>query len=281
MTVLEIPADRYHADDISGAPCLSSSIANLLLTASPAHARAAHPKLNPGYERTSDEKFDRGTAAHQLLLEGSDDRVFVIHADNWRTKDAQLMRDEAREQGRIPLLASQWREVKEMVDQVRDQIADHPARPLTVGRPEQTLVWEEDGVWCKARLDWLRDDHAEVWDVKTTSRSANPQAWARTVWSTGYAVQAAFYRRGVRACFGVDPEWRWLVVENAPPYALSVSTLAPDAWAIADAQVDAAIARWRTCLESDEWPAYRAEVAHIEAPGWLESQWLQYEEVMP
>lgn len=277
MSVLEIPAERYHADDLTGAPCLNASIANLLLAASPAHARAAHPKLNPDYERKQDEKFDRGLVAHDLLLEGRDDRVFVIAAPDWRMKDTKLMRDDAREQGRIPLLTDQWREVKAMVDAVRPQLADHPADPplFTDGKPEQTLLWEEDGVACKARLDWLRDDHVAIDDLKTTSRLANPTSWSRSLFGIGYDVQAAWYIRGHKAVFGVEPVWRWCVVETSPPYALSVISLAPDALAIADAKVAHALGIWRRCLAADEWPSYPAKVAYAEAPPWEEARLLE------
>jgi hypothetical protein len=54
-----------------------------------AGARArAHPKLNPQLERREDEKFDIGTAAHAIILEGFA-AVEVIDAPDWRTKAAQ------------------------------------------------------------------------------------------------------------------------------------------------------------------------------------------------
>lgn len=276
LAVIDIPADEYHRDLVAEEPCLSASIANLLITRSPRHAFDAHPKLNPLYqERKAEERFDVGTALHAALLEGKH-TVKVIEKDSWRSQEAKDARDEARREGFTPLLKHQWDELLPLFDAFRAQLEQHTADPVpfTDGKPEQTLVWDEDGVTCKARIDWLRDDRAAFDDLKTTSVSAKPEAWARTAYGMGAPLQAAMYLRGARA-HGWDPVWRWVVVETAPPFALSVFDLAPDALAIADDQLDWAINKWRDCLASGVWPAYSDRVASIEAPGYFESQWLE------
>lgn len=272
-----IPADAYHADPCEQ-PSLSASIATILCTSSPAHARAAHPKLNPGLDRDEESKFDIGTAVHALLLQG-DDIAVVVDAPDWRTKEAKEQRDAARANGYVPLLVEQWQRVQEMVAAARVQLAAHAAQPtpFTAGKPEQTLVWEDGGVWCRARIDWLHDDLTAIDDFKSTGASADPQRWVRTAYGIGADVQVAFYLRGCEAVFGSRPEWRYVVQETTAPYALSVVDLAPSALALAGDKVEHAIRTWRECLRSGVWPGYDRRVASLELPLWAESQWLDRE----
>jgi hypothetical protein len=274
-----IPASRYHADELADQPTLSSSVAKLLVEASPAHARAAHPKLNPNFAATAEDRFDMGTCVHALLLQG--EQVFDRLAfSDWRTNAAKEARDEARSHGRIPLLAKDADRVDEMVAAVCEQLAQLEVEPLpfTDGLPEQTLVWEEQGVLCRARLDWLRTDCQVCDDLKTTTRYANPEAWQRgPLYDHGADLQAAMYLRGLRAVAGVDAKWRWVVVETQPPYALSVIAPTAAVLAIGDAKFDMALAKWRRCLETGVWPAYPRTVVEAELPAWIESRWLERE----
>lgn len=277
MTVLDLTADEYHADATRTAtPTLSSGIVKLLCTKTPLHAWAAHPRLNPDYQPTHDDKFDVGTACHSLLLQGID-LVHVVDANDWRTKDAKLERDSARGTGKIPLLTRQWDEVSLMLDAVRQQVARLPIKPppFTNGTPEQTIVWNEAGVMCRARLDWLHADALTIDDLKTTS--VDFDRWTRkTMWENGYALQAAWYQRGVQSVYGVTfCDFRFVLAEVAPPYAVSVVDLAPSALSLANEQIDYALATWRQCLETDTWPAYPLRIATVEAPAWLETRWYE------
>lgn len=278
MTILNVSDAAYHADEVADAPSLSASIANLLITKSPAHAKAAHPKLNPDFERKPEDKFDLGSAVHSLLLEGKD-AVYVCQFDSWRTNDAKETREYARSIGKIPLLAHEWLAVQPMFAAIREQLDQHHVdpTPFTAGKPEQTLVWEEGGVTLKARLDWLHDDRSATDNLKTTKASAEPRAWTRTCLGMGADVQAAFYLRGARH-YGWDLSYRWVVVEVTPPFALSVCTPDSVMLDIANDKVDRAIALWRQCLANDRWPAYTTDVARLEPPAYAEAAWLERRE---
>lgn len=278
----DIPATRYHADPCPQ-PSLSASLATLLCSASPAHARLAHPRLTPGTVAATCEDFDIGTAAHALLLEGSAARVVVVDAKDWRTKAAQEARDVARDAGQLPLLASTWVDVQAMVAAVRAQLAVHRdggARMFTDGHAERTLVWQEDdGTWCRARLDWLRTTTSgyAVDDYKTTRTSANPEQWTRSLYGFGADVQAAWYRRGVYKLTGVWPTFRFAVQETFAPYALSVISLGPDALLLAEKKILYALDLWRRCLAEDDWPAYPSQTCYATLPPWEEQRWIDRE----
>jgi hypothetical protein len=271
-------AEQYHADDCGDTPTLSASIANILIGRSPAHARAAHPKLNPDLERKDESKFDLGTAAHKLFLEGEDCMEVWAGKQDWRSGDAKAFRDEMRSRGKTPLLIEQAGSVRSMVAEALSQIDKYKIQPklFTEGKPEATLVWEDEhDVVCRARLDWLRDDYSAIDDYKTTSASADPRKWERTMYGIGADVQVAFYMRGVERITGVRPSFRYVVQETYPPYELSVVGLAPSALALAEDKVEKALALWATCLERDFWPGYPAELASIEVPTWEETRWLE------
>jgi hypothetical protein len=276
LGIHDIPADRYHADQIGDEPSLSRSIAHKILSQSPLHAWHAHPRLNPDRQPIESGTLDNGSAAHALLFEGVE--AFVVDADSWRTNAAKEQRAQARKDGLIPLLAHQAEEVNRMVSAIAAQLdqLDVTPRPFTDGKPEMTLVWRDRGVLCRARLDWLRDDFTFVDDLKSTGTTANPREWARRqIWGKGLDLQVAMYRRGVRVLKGIDAEFRFIVVENQVPYALSVVSLAPDALALADAKLDRALDVFRECRDTDLWPSYLPRVHYVEAPPWNEAEWLE------
>lgn len=272
-----ISAADYHAD-CCPEPSLSSSIARELLSSSPAHAWFKSPRLNPAYEPEHKQVFDVGTAAHALLLEGEAGCV-IIEAKDFKTQAARDQRDAAWAEHRVPLLAHRWQDVQDMVDAARRQLAKHEAKPepFTDGKPEQTLIWREDnGVWCRARLDWLHTDRRLIGDYKTTGVTANPDVWARrTLYGSGYDVQNAFYARGIKELFGISAAFYFVVQETFRPFALSVVALEPEPLALAEQKVAHAIARWGECLTSGSFPGYPLRTCWASLPPWEETQWLE------
>lgn len=281
MTVLspglhQIDGTTYHADTLTDQPTLSKSIMHELLSASPLHAWTAHPRLNPNFSRSDEWKFDLGTAAHALFFEG-DAGVQVCHYKDWKKGDAQAERDSARAEGKIPMLPHQWDACQAMVAAMRSQLEALDLDPplFTDGKCEQTLVWNESSVACRARLDWLRDDYRAIDDLKT-SHSSNPDNWTRrTLFDIGADLQAVFYARGLKAVTGRDAEFRFVVIETKPPFELIVVSLEPEARAFAEQKVDKALALWKRCLDTDTWPGYPKDICYATLPGWLESQWLE------
>lgn len=285
MSLLELSSDEYHADP-APEPSLNSTTARVLLSKTPAHAKAQHPRLSDvPLEPRSSEAMDMGTAVHQLLLR--DDRVEVADFPDYRKAEARTWRDETRAGGRVPMLTHQWERAQNVAQAVREQMRRLPKpTPFTAGTPEATLTWEENGAWLRARLDWLRDDFTYIDDLKCTSKTANPHVWEKQIWNMGYDLQAALYRRAVLHTYDTQPRFRWVVVETAPPYACSVVELSDGDMHAASVKVDAALQIWRECMESGEWPAYPAETHVAYAPGWAKAdrdEWadIEVDEAVP
>ncbi len=278
----DVPDADYHADPCPE-PSLSSTLAKVLLSRSPLHAAVRHPRLAKRQQCEEKAAFDLGRVAHALLLGRGADFAVIDHED-WRTKAAREARDEAREQGLTPILRPQFEQAEAMVASLRDQLRQHEcAGAFEGGLAEATLVWrEENGVWCRARIDWMPDpptDGIVIYDYKTTSASAEPAAFGgRNLFALGYDIQAAFYLRGIGAVLGIgDARLRFVVQETEEPFAATVLEIGPGSLAMAGRQVTKAIEVWGRCLETGIWPAYPPRVCHVEAPAWHEHRVLDAE----
>ena len=282
----DVSESAYHADPCPE-PSLSSGIIKILNTRSPRHAWQAHPRLNSMYRETHKTAYDIGHAAHALRLH--DDRgIVIIDAKSYQTNDAKAQRDQAYIDGKVPVLTGKMAQLEAMHVAGNLQLDAHAdARgAFKNGTPEATLVWKESTdhgihLWCRARLDWLPNaPGAETifHDFKTTT-NASPQGWGeRVMYDTGADIQAAWYRRGIRAVFGIDdPNFRFVVQEHEPPYALCVIGVTPAAIGMADRKIARAINTWLQCRASDNWPGYPAETVFVDPPVWHEKRWLESE----
>jgi hypothetical protein len=261
-------ATDYHNDATGYPPSLSASIAKLLINRSPRHAWLAHPRLNPKYRPEESSRFDLGSAAHALLIEGQD-RMAVIEAEDWRTKAAQQARDAARAQGKFPVLGYQYIVVHEMTRICKQAVADNPdLAGYTLDGPdgisEHTYVWHDGATYMRARLDRVSNDRRLIMDYKTCD-NAEPEAFLRQILNLGYDLQGAFYLRA-----NERPDTRYILVaqEIEPPYAVSFIGLTPAMIALGNRKVERAIAVWRECMESGEWAGYPKRVCYLDPPDW-------------
>lgn len=248
----------------------SSHIAHGLVTTTPLHVLT---EIQSPQEPSAE--MDLGSVAHQVILEGDTSGVAIIEAPDWRTKAAKEARDAARAAGKTPILAHHWTRVEAMVEAVERQLQAFTPVPFARegGMAEHSLYFTLEGVECRATPDWLTLDNRHIWDLKTTGVTANPAAFSRTLFDKGYHLQAALYRRAVFKLTDVLPEFEFVVVETEPPYALSIVGLDPASLAFADEQLDHALAIWKRCLATNQWPGYPTRTAYAEVPGYLVAQW--------
>lgn len=249
-------------------PALSSGVLHTLVTRSPAHA--AYQQAQP-IEPT--KETDAGSVAHAILLEGSEACIVVVDADDWRTKEARALRDDARAAGKIPLLPKQLDEIRRMVNVARAHLEASPiAAEFAAGVSEQSIKWDDDGLLCKARFDRVNYDADLIVDYKTCGGAVNPTFWNRHVISMGYDIQAAFYLRGYKATTGRDARFIWLAQETEPPYFCCLMDMAPDLTAYAESRVARGMEKWRQAMQTGRWPAYPKRVCSLEVPAWAMAQ---------
>lgn len=276
--VHDLPPDAYHADPCER-PSLSASLATLLVQATPLHAWAASPRLNPDFEPTEKPAFDLGAACHELLT-GKGRGIHVVEADDYRTKAAQAERDDARARGFVPLTRPQHAQVERMLRAARAQMAAHGiGNPFERGRNEVTLLWERDGVLCRAMVDCLIEEERVVYDLKTTAGLADPERWVETAMGHGIDVRAAHYLDGLVALFGGDWTYRYIPLEKEQPHCLSVVQLSESALFMGRKKIARAREVWRACLEEGVWPGWSAEIAEVTPRAYHEARWIERESV--
>lgn len=255
-------------DEREAQPELSSSIAHVLVNKSALHAWTAHPRLNPNYRQEESAEFDYGRAAHSALLEGDESRFVVIEADDWRKKEPKELRDKARADGKMPMLGRQVHKVRAMVKAALEYVAaSELAGVFKSGIAEESIRWQEGAALCRATPDWLTGDKSLVLDYKTTV-NANPHSFVSLAIGYGYAMQEAFYRRGVKAVHGKEPRFVFLLQEKEPPFACSLVAFDPAMQEIGDRQAEYAIMLWKDYTARKFWPGYPSRIAHLEPPAW-------------
>ena len=277
---LRIDFPTYLADP-APEPSLSRGGIVQLINGSPAKAWWNHPRLNPDYpkEERDESKFDPGKAAHNLLLEGGNNITVIAGFDNWKKDDAKDKRAAAWKEGIIPLLTKQFDVVSAMAEAARVQILNCEELGVsdlpTEGTAELTFIWQEkNGVWCRIRPDWIRNDRTLLLDYKTSGTSANPDDFAGHMGKMDYPIQSAFYRRGVSAVTGVeDPEFVIIAQEDEPPYLCSFMGIDLQHEDMAQEKVRFAIRLFGHCLKSGKWPGYPKRVCYAEPKPWDVLQW--------
>lgn len=272
--VLEIDEATYEADKFfDDFPTLRSSICWKLIErgSTPKHAWHASPRLNPNFEQERRTIFDKGAAAHALLL-GKGKQFHIIKCPNYLTKEAKTQRDEAYIAGKIPLLEKDFKEAVAMADAAKEQLLDlvnHGTlerMPFGEAETERVLLWEDRGVWCRARVDHLPNDGELLLEYKSSAASAAPELFPyRNFRQLGYDCQVAFYRRGLEACgVATSPQVAVLVQENWPPYLMAFHRIDDEILMRANEKIERALKTWKRCLETNVWPGYNPAGYDIE-----------------
>lgn len=239
----------------------------------PAHLR--YELDHAGAERT--EALDFGYLLHLAVLEPdrfSSEAVVAPTMDKRSKagKQAALEFEAAHAGARI--LAP---EKHAKLIAMRDSVYAHPtAREFLMGPgiSEASLVWEEEGMPCKARPDRIGriGASAVLGDLKTAA-CADRRTFERAVQSYGYHIQAAHYVAGAEKCVPQpegNPHRRFvfIVIEKEPPYCVALYEIDDAALNEGDTRRRVALRTWRRCRESGEWPGYADGIDTVSLPAW-------------
>lgn len=272
---------RYYADDVGlVVPALSASIAKLLISRTPAHAKLAHPKLSPPKFRKQDPESVqvRGSVLHKLVL-GRGAELCIVEADDWRTKAAQEVRDGAFEAGQLPVLGRRMSGLKASARAIVASLAEDWLTPLD-GQSEVVVTWEEtasDGtlVWCKAMLDHLRIvadgvQSPQCIDLKTLE-DASPPSCEKQANEHAHGIQAAAYTSALSALYPAarSVDVLFAFAEAEPPNSVTLGKLDGEHLDLGLRQWRLAVDIWAECLTRGTWPStYQRTVAQIRAKPW-------------
>jgi hypothetical protein len=188
---------------------------------------------------------------------------------DFRTKAGKEWRESI---GTTPILdADEARAVRG----IRDSIAAHyAAKALLAGCDSEVALFAEHrtGLWIKGRVDALKvesDNEAVIVDVKTTSAGADYNTFSRQAASLNYHVSAAWYCH-LAGLNGLPPcRFYWIAVEVAPPYAVAVYEIHPDALDLGVGMMNDALELIAQCEDAGVWPGYAPEVQCLNLPSWV------------
>lgn len=258
----DLTAEAYHADKTS---ISSTGLRALLDPDCPAQFK--YDRDNPSAPK---REFDLGHAAHRLVL-GVGEELKPIDFDNYLTKAAKAARDEAREEGAVPLLAHEWEQVQAMAEVIRRHPIAGPLFAPGTGRAELSLFWTDPatGVRCRVRPDWLKElpGLAVAADYKTITK-ADPGTISRAIKDHSYHQQDALYTDGIWAVLQPeDVRFIFAFQSKKAPYLVTVRELTQQDRDIGRARNERALRIYADCTANDEWPDWTGPVTEIPAIG--------------
>ena len=270
--VENLPENIYHGDPVQGGSLSYTGMKELLK--SPAHYR--HYMDSPRVQKPA---FDAGHIVHALVL-GTPLDVTVIPSEilasngATSTKAAKQFIEEARLDGLIPVKAGDL----EPLERVAEAVLAHPtARALfeNDGATELSMFAPDPntGVWVRGRADKVSqwDDATVLVDLKTTP-DADPREFNRKgIAGFRYYLQAHVYGQLWKWTHDGQPtpEMLFVAVSKTEPHLVSVSRLD---WAYDDLGATAmkeALNRYKTAVDTGEWPGYGDSITLLEPPAWL------------
>lgn len=258
----DVPHLRYHQDDLPGAPRFSRSVAATMLSKSPLAAWAAHPKLGNRAPRKDTKATLMGSLCHALLL-GGGQQIKLVEGENYRGKRGGEKR-EALYLGQIPALPRELSAAREAKDAIalRLTVLLGDLAPLD---KEATILWDDAGVSCKARLDLIAPAQRLVIDPKFPDE-LNVAKWEKLIrWSPYYQMQAHAYTSAMQAVTGEPHEMLFAICEWTYPFDVA---LIPAGGSVIEAgriRWEQQREVWRRCLESGLWPGVGRRPA-VEVP---------------
>lgn len=242
------------------------------LAESPAHAKLP-TKFSPAAQWT----IDLGTLAHGRVLEGkwADQLGFAIKPEGFDARTKAGKEWLAANDGRPCVDEEQVKSTQEIEAAI---LADKDASGIlaananfgrTVGAfSELSLRAEYDGATLRARFDMFRD--GVIWDLKTTSKGVNPDAFGRECEERGYLLQAAHYLH-VAKLAGVDAHtFRFVAAETSAPYEVACYDFGPDhhAWEAVNEELFGLYAIHAKCERTGIWPKRKWGAGPVELPAW-------------
>lgn len=275
----DMNAATYHSDPAK-VPSLSSSIAKILLSETPKHARLAHPRLNPNAKNASTRAMNIGSVAHEIIL-GSGEGFAVSPFDDYHKELARTWRDEVLERGATPIKEQDYDTAKKMAVAVHRRVAETPGmeRAFVNGFAEMVIIWEDDGTLCRAMIDWFDMENLGVTELKTTGLGLSDRALQNWI-ASGLDLQAAFHLRGIEQSvpgLAGRVSWRWVFVQTEEPFESRVIELDEMTHAFGDRKAAFAIKTWQRCMTTNCWAGYPRKIERLSYPAWAEASWLARE----
>jgi hypothetical protein len=213
-----------------------------------------------------------GTLAHMAILEPLrwERDVQVVEKIDRRTRAGKERQAELDAMaGENPSLEFVEPDQMEAAIAMRDAVLANPyaAALLSAGQSELSLIWRDDDLRCKARLDHDNDKHGVIVDLKTAA-DASYDGFANAAGKYRYAMQAVWYTDAADAIGLGQRRFVFVVVENKAPWAVALYELGDVTIHNARQRVAIAIDKWRESVKTESFPAYPPQIQTLELKPW-------------
>lgn len=251
---------EYHASE-----GISKSDLDLL------HRSPAHYKYRKANPREQTPAMLLGSVTHKMLLEPADfSREFAVMPEcDRRTKEGKAVWKAFTDELEANTIVIS-RDVFETAAAMTNAVKSHAfaSRLLRGGRSEQSFFWDENGIPCKCRPDYLRDDGIVI-DVKSTL-NASPEEFPRSAYNFRYHVQAWWYLHGLQRLCVPAREFVFIAVEKEPPFAVCVYVADDTVLKLGEQEAQKDLETYRWCMEHDNWYGYERipETHSLMLPEW-------------
>jgi len=132
---------------------------------------------------------------------------------------------------------------------------------------ELTLLWEERGLLCKARLDGFIGPWKLAWDLKK-SYPGSPSAFGRQAQALAYHIQAAWYLHGCSEV-GMDvDEFAFVVVRTQRYPRCSVQRVPEKVMKKGFSDAMLAFDRYADAMRTGRWTGYGDHILDLAWPAW-------------
>lgn len=241
-----------------------------MMRKSPAHFRAS---LEEPRKETDD--LTLGSAIHCLILEPKEwnKQFLTMPKIDRRTKEGKLNYDALIARADRKGLTLITEDLKACAEEASTEALKHPYSALfRRGQAELSMFWTADnGVACKGRLDHYDKASKTITDLKTT-KDASPDSFAKSIYTYGYHLQAAWYMEGAKKC-GLDVEdYIIFAIEKEAPYCCVAYRISPADIALAQAENERLLNLFADCSKTGNWYGYSLEIQEISLPAWAVSK---------
>ena len=233
-------------------PAMSSTMLRVLADSPLTYHRMVTGQLR----REPTEAMEFGTAAHSVILEGKLDSFYISPAkcadgSEWSGRKSECKVWVEAHGDRPIISAEQAAQLSETARYIREH---HQAGKLCIGAtPEVSVIIGGE----KARCDLLRldGDHATIIDLKTTV-SARTADFQREILNREYYVQAAWYRRVLKAAGAATVRFIFLALQKGQLPLVNVLELSTAAMDLGDAKIKLALDLGDKCKANQYWPEW-------------------------
>uniref|UniRef100_A0A6H1ZNC6 Putative exodeoxyribonuclease 8 PDDEXK-like domain-containing protein n=1 Tax=viral metagenome TaxID=1070528 RepID=A0A6H1ZNC6_9ZZZZ len=285
-----IPYEDYRAW-----PAINATALKHCATLSPKHARAS---VEAGTDSLA-RKFGRAVHCYFLERERFVERFAVAGPCCEPLKSGERQGQPCGISGRFLTTTREWYcgthvkghdDVSEPVDMIQaSDLADiermfeaaksHAAVALlrAHGGCEVSLLWEREGLPCKARFDKLIEKGPRgepyIIDLKKCAAYAIDSASVeKSIVNYGWDAAAAWYVDGLERLSGRTAKFLWLFLEDGPPYDIRPKAATRGWLRGGKIRIDSAFNVYRWCLGTQDWRGVSPDVDDEEPPDYYKKR---------